>query len=102
MVMDGMKSRLEAVGIKMDDLVSVQAFCPDLTLYETSNEAYEPPSGSATRPGPTLAPAHFCSGVHLRSWESRSNSKFEFSYFGFGTWISSAPERPVPVYGQIP
>ena len=39
-VMDGMKRRLEAVGMKMDDLVSVQVFCPDLSLYDTFNEVY--------------------------------------------------------------
>ena len=102
MVMDGMKSRLETVGMKMDDLVSVQVFCPDLTSMKLPMKSTEPTSESTTRPGPSLAPAHFCAGVHLRSWESRSNSKFEFWYFGFGTWISSAPESSKPMHDQVP
>ena len=40
-VLDGMKSRLEGVGMTMDDLVSVQIFCPDLSLYDAFNEVYK-------------------------------------------------------------
>ena len=40
-VLDGMKSRLEKVGMTMDDLVSVQIFCPDLSLYGAFNEVYK-------------------------------------------------------------
>jgi len=40
-VLDGMKSRLEGVGMAMDDLVSVQIFCPDLSLYDAFNEVYK-------------------------------------------------------------
>ncbi len=39
-VLDGMKSRLERVGMTMDDLVTVQIFCPDLSLYDAFNEVY--------------------------------------------------------------
>ena len=39
-VLDGMKSRLEMVGMTMDDLVTVQVFCPDLSLYDAFNEVY--------------------------------------------------------------
>ena len=39
-VLDGMKSRLERVGMTMDDLVSVQVFCPDLSLYDSFNDVY--------------------------------------------------------------
>ena len=39
-VLDSMKDRLERVGMSMDDLVSVQVFCPDLTLYDTFNNIY--------------------------------------------------------------
>lgn len=39
-VMDSMKTRLEMVGMTMDDLVSVQVFCPDLSLYEDFNAVY--------------------------------------------------------------
>lgn len=39
-VLDSMKQRLEMVGMTMDDLVSVQVFCPDLSLYEDFNAVY--------------------------------------------------------------
>ncbi len=39
-VLDGMKSRLEMVGMTMDNLVTVQVFCPDLSLYDVFNEVY--------------------------------------------------------------
>ena len=39
-VMDGMKQRLEMVGMTMDDVVSVQVFCPDLSLYQQFNDVY--------------------------------------------------------------
>ncbi len=40
-VLDGMKSRLEMVGMTMDNLVTVQVFCSDLSLYDTFNEVYK-------------------------------------------------------------
>ena len=39
-VMDGMKARLEMVGMSMDDLVMVEVHCPDLSLYGQFNEVY--------------------------------------------------------------
>ena len=39
-VLDSMKDRLERVGMSMNDLVTVQVFCPDLTLYDTFNNIY--------------------------------------------------------------
>ncbi len=39
-VLDGIKSRLEMVGMTMDNLVTVQVFCPDLSLYDVFNEVY--------------------------------------------------------------
>lgn len=40
LVLDGMKTTLKETGMTMDDLVSVQVFCPDLSLYEKFNEVY--------------------------------------------------------------
>ena len=40
LAMDGIKKKLELAGATMDDLVSVQIFCPDLTLYEEFNSVY--------------------------------------------------------------
>ena len=39
-LLDGMKTALAAADMTMDDLVSVQILCPDLTLYEKFNEIY--------------------------------------------------------------
>ena len=40
LLLDGMKATLAAAELTMDDLVSVQIFCPDLSLYEKFNEVY--------------------------------------------------------------
>lgn len=39
-VLDNVKQRLEHLGLTMDDLVSVQVFCPDLSLYDRFNTIY--------------------------------------------------------------
>ena len=40
LVLDGVKRKLELAGAGMDDLVTVQVFCPDLALYEDFNAVY--------------------------------------------------------------
>ena len=40
LLLDGIKTTLAAANLTMDDLVSVQVFCPDLSLYEKFNEIY--------------------------------------------------------------
>src|SRR5260221_13344947 len=40
LVMDGVKRTLEAAGLTMDDLLSVQIFCSDVSLFETFNVVY--------------------------------------------------------------
>ena len=40
LLLDGMKTTLAAADMTMDDLVSVQIFCPDLSLYEKFNDVY--------------------------------------------------------------
>ena len=40
LVLDGIKKTLAAAEMAMDDLVSVQVFCPDLSLYDKFNEIY--------------------------------------------------------------
>ena len=40
LLLDGMKTTLAAANMTMDDLTSVQVFCPDLSLYEKFNEIY--------------------------------------------------------------
>jgi len=40
LMLDGMKTTLKEAGMTMDDLVSVQIYCPDLSLYDKFNEIY--------------------------------------------------------------
>src|ERR1700756_2755822 len=40
LVMDGVKRTLESAGLTMDNLLSVQIFCSDVTLFETFNVVY--------------------------------------------------------------
>lgn len=40
-LLDGFKATLATAGMTMNDLVWVQVFCPDLSLYETFNEVYK-------------------------------------------------------------
>jgi reactive intermediate/imine deaminase len=40
LVMDGIKATLAEARMTMDDLVSVQIFCPDLSLYDKFNAVY--------------------------------------------------------------
>jgi len=41
LVMDGIKGTVEAAGLTMDDVVSLQIFCTDLKLYDTFNSIYK-------------------------------------------------------------
>ncbi len=41
LVMDGVKKTVEAAGLTMDDIVSMQIFCTDLKLYDTFNAVYK-------------------------------------------------------------
>ena len=40
LVLDTIRQTVESAGFKMDDLVSVQVFCTDLTLFDTFNDIY--------------------------------------------------------------
>jgi hypothetical protein len=40
LLLDGMKATLKEAEMTMDDLVSLQIFCPDLSFYEKFNEIY--------------------------------------------------------------
>jgi 2-iminobutanoate/2-iminopropanoate deaminase len=41
LAMDGVKKTVEAAGLTMDDVVSVQVFCTDLKFYDTFNAVYK-------------------------------------------------------------
>lgn len=66
LVMDSVKRRLEMVGMTMDDVVSVQVFCPDLALYDQFNAVYRTyfkedrfPARAFIGSGPLLSGGHF-------------------------------------------
>ncbi len=61
-MLDDFRSKLALAGLGMDDLVSVQVYCPDLALYETFNRVY----ASTFTPGRFPARAFIGSGPLLR------------------------------------
>jgi 2-iminobutanoate/2-iminopropanoate deaminase len=72
-LLDGMKTTLGAADLTMDDLVSVQVFCPDLSLYEKFNEIYRTyfikdfPARAFIGSGPLLRGGHFeMQGIAVR------------------------------------
>ncbi len=64
-VLDGVKAVLAEAGMTMDDLVSVQVFCPDLSLYDKFNAVYRGyftkdfPARAFIGSGPLLRGGHF-------------------------------------------
>ncbi|HEX8899320.1 MAG TPA: Rid family hydrolase, partial [Chthoniobacterales bacterium] len=72
-LLDGMKSTLAAANMTMDDLISVQVFCPDLNLYDKFNEIYRTyftkdfPARAFIGSGPLLRGGHFeMQGIAVR------------------------------------
>ena len=65
LLLDGMKATLAGGGMTMDDLVSVQVFCPDLSLYDKFNGIYGTyfkgkfPARAFVGSGPLLRGGHF-------------------------------------------
>lgn len=64
-LLDGFKSVLAEAGMTMDDLVFVQVFCPDLSLYAKFNDTYKTyfgkdyPARAFVGSGPLLRGGHF-------------------------------------------
>ena len=72
--LDGIRAKLALAGLTMNDLVSVQVFCPDLDLYATFNEIYSGyfdgnyPIRAFVGSGPLLRGARFeVTGVAVRN-----------------------------------
>jgi reactive intermediate/imine deaminase len=72
-LLDGVKTTLAAADLTMDDLVSVQVFCPDLSLYDKFNEIYRTcftkdfPARAFIGSGPLLRGGHFeMQGIAVR------------------------------------
>ena len=63
--LDGVKSVLSEAGMTMDDLVFVQVFCPDVSLYAKFNDVYKGyfgtdyPARAFVGSGQLLRGAHF-------------------------------------------
>lgn len=73
LLLDGMKATLKEASMTMDDLVSVQIFCPDLSFYEKFNEIYRTyftrnfPARAFIGSGPLLRGGHFeIQGIAVR------------------------------------
>lgn len=73
LILDGMKSVLNEAGLTMNDLVSVQVYCADVSLLETFNGVYrsyfsrEFPARAFIGSGPLLFGARFeVQGVAVR------------------------------------
>jgi reactive intermediate/imine deaminase len=73
LLLDGMKATLAAADMTMDDLVSVQIFCPDLALYEKFNDVYRTyfnktfPARAFIGSGPLLRSGRFeAQGIAVR------------------------------------
>lgn len=73
LLLDGFKKTLGEAGMTMDDLVYVQVFCPDLTLYDRFNAVYrtyfgaEVPARAFVGSGPLLRGGHFeMQGIAVR------------------------------------
>lgn len=64
-VMDGIRTVLEKAGMQMEDLVYVQVFCPDVSLWERFNSVYSSyfkdklPARAFIGSGKLLFNAHF-------------------------------------------
>lgn len=65
LLLDATKATLAQAGMTMDDLVYVQVFCPDLSLYDQFNKAYRTyftkdfPARAFVGSGPILRGGHF-------------------------------------------
>jgi reactive intermediate/imine deaminase len=74
LALDGIRATLKEAGMTMDDLVLVQVFCPDLSLYGQFNEVYRTyfkqdfPARAFVGSAPLLREARFeILGVAVRS-----------------------------------
>lgn len=72
-VLDGIRAVLAEAGMTMDDLVSVQVFCSDVSLYGAFNEVYreyfddDPPARAFLGSGTLLFGARFeVTGIAVR------------------------------------
>lgn len=60
LLLDGVKATLKEAKMTMDDLVSVQIFCPDLSLYKSSTRSIAPILPRIFQPALSSDPARSC------------------------------------------
>jgi len=64
-VLDGVKSVLSEAGMTMDDLVFVQVFCPDVSLYAKFNDVYKGYFGTDYPARAFVGSGQLLRGVHF-------------------------------------
>jgi len=70
--MDSIKTTVEAAGLSLDGVVSVQIFCTDLKLYETLNAVYKTyfhghiPSGRSSGRTSLRSGRHEVTGIAIK------------------------------------
>lgn len=81
-VLDGFKTVLAQANMTMDDLVNVQVFCPDVSLFDRWNAVYRTyfkkdfPSRAFIGSGPLLFNAHFeMQGTAVRGGSEAAKKK---------------------------
>ncbi len=81
-LLDGFKAVLEKADMTMDDLVNVQVFCPDVSLFDKWNAVYRGyfkkdfPSRAFIGSGPLLFNAHFeMQGTAIRGGAEAAKKK---------------------------
>ena len=70
-LLDGSRSTLQGAGMTMDDLVFVQVFCPDVSLYDKFNSAYRSYFGKDYPARAFVGFGRCCAGHTSRCWESQ-------------------------------
>ena len=65
LILDGFKPALAEAGMTMDDIVSVQVFCTDLTLFDTWNGVYRGYFGKDVPARAFLGVASLLRGAHF-------------------------------------
>ncbi|MHB8753750.1 MAG: RidA family protein [Candidatus Acidiferrales bacterium] len=82
LLLDGFRQTLSRAGLTMEDLVFVQVFCPDVSLFEKFNAIYRPyfpedfPARAFIGSGPLLFGAHFeIQGIAMRRTKAKSHAR---------------------------
>ena len=68
-LLDGIKATLQEAGMTMDDLVFVQVFCPDVSLYDKFNTAYRSYFGKEYPARAFVGSGSLLRGGTSRCWE---------------------------------